>query len=293
MTDDPSRELVTPEGVPLRFALAQVGDRLGAFLIDATLLIGATVVVFVLTGLLVVATRGIGLAIAFLFFFVVRSFYFTWFECLWQGATPGKRLLGLRVIDARGGILTPEAVFARNLMREVESFLPLVALLAPDALLPGIPAGFRPLAFGWLFVFALLPLFNRDHLRVGDLVGGTLVVRAPRTDLREDLSAPGTVPAASQPDLSFTTEQLDLYGIHELHVLESLLRQAQPNPATLHAVARQIQHKIGWAAPAGPPIASGVFLRAFYSAQRARLEQRLLFGERREKKRAGRLIRRP
>jgi hypothetical protein len=60
----------------------------------------------------------------------------------------------------------------------------------------------------------------------------------------------------------------------------------------LDAVARKVQDKLGWTPPAGRRPDSAAFLRAFYAAQRARLEQRLLFGERRETKRPGRLTRR-
>jgi uncharacterized RDD family membrane protein YckC len=161
--------------------------------------------------------RGVGLAAGLVAFFLLRTFYFTWFECRPAGATPGKRLLGLRVIDAHGGTLTPEAVFTRNFMREIELFAPLALALGPEAVLPGHPGWVRLAGSAWLFVFSAMPLFNRDRLRVGDLVAGTLVVRAPRAVLLEDLSAaPARGPRASAP-LAFSPAQLDLYGIRELH----------------------------------------------------------------------------
>jgi len=293
MSDLRYREVVTPEGVPVRFAVARAGDRLGAFLIDGTLIVGACALLVVVL-LPLMALRGITAAVAMLAFFLLRNFYFTWFECLWQGTTPGKRALGLRVIDAHGGMLTPDAVFARNLMREVELFLPAVALLAPEALLPDVPHWMRLPALAWLLVFAALPFFNPDRLRVGDLVGGTMVVRTPHTVLRHDLVAEARRPAAAAAGApAFTVEQLDLYGIRELHLLESLLRQSRPRAEALEAVAERIQRKIGWTAPPGAAPDTEAFLRAFYAAQRARLEHRLLLGERRETKRAGRLSRRP
>jgi hypothetical protein len=79
-------------------------------------------------------------------------------------------------------------------------------------------------------------------------------------------------------------EQLDLYGIHELQVLEGLLRSGHPRPGVMEAVADKVQKKIGWAVPARRPDAEE-FLRAFYTAQRGRLEQRMLLGDRRERKR--------
>jgi uncharacterized RDD family membrane protein YckC len=277
------REVATPEGVPLRFGVATAGDRLGAFVIDCAALSAGAIVIGLAAMLAAAAAGGLGLAAGLVAFFLLRSFYFTWFECRPGGATPGKRMLGLRVVDLHGGMLTPEAVFARNFMREIELFVPLSVALAPDSLLPDRP-GWAPLAAAaWLFLLAALPLFNRDHLRAGDLVAGTMVVRAPRAVLLEDLSAARRDQRRDQA-LEFTPAQLDLYGIHELQVLESLLRQSGA-ASTLDAVAKQIQAKIGWRPAARPPRAVD-FLQAFYTAQRARLEQRLLLGERRESKRA-------
>jgi uncharacterized RDD family membrane protein YckC len=290
VSDERRRTILTPEGVALDFTLAQVGDRLGAFLIDAVVIVVASAAVILLAGLSSLVARGVALAMGLLAFFVIRNLYFTLFECAWRGATPGKRAIGLRVIDAHGGMLTPEAVFARNLMREIELFLPLLAAVAPGALLPDAPSWLARLSLVWLFVLALLPLFNHDHLRVGDLVGGTVVIREPRSDLREDLS--DTRETEAHADATFTSAQLDLYGIRELHVLEALLRQRHPNRAKLDAVARQIQSKIGWETSARIAIDSPRFLMTFYTAQRARLEQRLLLGDRREVKREGRLTRR-
>ena len=81
---------------------------------------------------------------ALLLSFALRSFYFIFFELRWQGATPGKRALGLRVIDRKGGRLKPEAVFARNLMREVEMFLPISLLWVI-------------VVAGWLFMLGKVP----------------------------------------------------------------------------------------------------------------------------------------
>jgi uncharacterized RDD family membrane protein YckC len=289
---EPTREVVTPEGVPLRFSLASAGERVGAFLVDVTLLVAAAIGVVLLAVLATVAARGIGAAIGLVAFFFLRSFYFTWFECRAAGATPGKRLLGLRVVDAHGGMLAPEAVFARNFMREIELFAPLAFALAPDELLPDRSTAARLAAGAWLALLALLPLFNRDRLRAGDLVAGTLVVRSPRAVLLDDLSAAPTRGRTGPAACTFSPAELDLYGIHELQVLESLLRQRGARPEALEAVARKIQRKIGWS---GAPEAldARAFLHAFYTAQRARLEERMLLGDRRESKRPRAPTRRP
>ena len=94
------RSIVPPEGVPLELHVAQAGDRLAAFLFDAMLQILVLIGIFLL---LAMAARGTGgaegtMVIGILAFFLIRSFYFIWFESRWQGRTPGKRMVGIRVI---------------------------------------------------------------------------------------------------------------------------------------------------------------------------------------------------
>jgi uncharacterized RDD family membrane protein YckC len=218
------------------------------------------------------------LAGALLAIFLVRTFYFAFFELTWQGQTPGKRRLRIRAVEARGGPLTAEAIIARNLTREVELFLPLVALSAPEAIFGGAPGWARLAALAWMLVFGFLPLFNRDRLRVGDLVAGTVVVRTPDAVLLEDLSA-----ARAREALAFTDAQLDVYGVYELQVLEDVLRGRglAGHDEAVRTVAGKIREKIGWT---GPAIADEPFLDAFYAALRGRLERRLLFGKRRADK---------
>jgi uncharacterized RDD family membrane protein YckC len=283
------REVVTPEGVPLRWTLADAGERAGAFLIDLMILFGCCTILLTATVILAGLAGGLGLAVGLVGFFVLRTFYFTFFESRWRGATPGKRVLRLRVVDAHGGPLTAEAVFSRNLMREIEFFVPLVALLAPESLGDSLPGWARLVSLGWLLVFALLPLFNQDRLRTGDLVGGTLVVRAPRALLLEDLSGVhASKKAAAAPQYRFTREQLDIYGIYELQVLEELLRSQGPvRWESLRLVSEKVQAKLRWRPPV-PDRDAERFLHDFYTAQRRRLEQKMMLGHRQERKRATR-----
>ncbi len=275
------REVVTPEGVPIRFAVALAGDRLGAFVLDL-LAIGVLVTALALP-LGVLAARGLldgdlVLAIAILAIFLVRTFYFAFFELSWQGQTPGKRRLRLRAVDARGGPLTAEAIVARNLTRELELFLPIAAIFAPDALFPGAPGWARLAAVVWMLLLGFLPLANRDRLRIGDLVAGTVVVRTPDALLLEDLAV-----TRAREAFPFTDAQLDAYGVYELQVLEQVLRgrgQAGHGEA-VRTVAEKVREKIGWSGPAGE---DAPFLEAFYAALRGRLERRLLFGRRRADK---------
>lgn len=290
-SDGRVREIVTPEGVPLRFVLASAGDRAGALVLDLVFLLVALVVLA-----LAMAALGAGpwiTAVVTVAAFLVRNFYFVAFETRWQGVTPGKRLVGIRVIDARGGQLEVGAVLARNLVRELEVWQPLTWLFAGDQLMPGAPGWVTTLAVVWLLLLVLLSLFNRDRARVGDLLGGTRVVQAPRTVLLPDLAAapaagywPGAPAAPPAAIFAFTPAQLGVYGIYELQVLEGVLRGDPSQPGAGEAVAavtQRIATKLRYHAPI-PPHLYAQFLRDFYTALRAELEKKLLFGQRREDK---------
>ena len=279
--DATRRELVTPEGVSLGLKLGQAGERAGAFLID-------TVIIFfvLLLVLWLVSLTGLpsGWTQAFLavFVFALTNFYYMFFELRWLGATPGKRALGLRVVDRKGGQLKAEAIVARNLMRQVEFWIPLAALFAPESIFgegPGIVQVFASL---WLFILVLMPLFNRDRLRVGDMVAGTMVVFRPKTVLLPDIGAKTAVSMLTPGrTYEFTDAQLKVYGIYELQVLEDVLRKAEgiDRIQSLSAVAAKIKTKIAWPQNdmLGDPEA---FLRDFYVALRAHLEKNMLFGKR-------------
>ena len=272
IADKMVRELITPEGVDLRLTLADGGERVSAFLLDVVFIMG---VLLALTLILV--------ALAFLFgfraleylgiiwilgFFLLRNFWFIGFELTARAATPGKRIVGLRVATRDGSPLTANAIFARNAMRELEIFLPLFFLFANGR---GVDAWISIVGLVWCGIFLFFPLFNRDRLRVGDLVGGTWVVVAPKRVLDTELSA-------GDSRLVFSEAALDAYGIKELSILENVLRRR--DPATMEAVAARIRKKIGYQLN----VPDGEFLSAYYIALRGRLETRLLFGRRRRDK---------
>lgn len=289
------RALMTPEGVLLTLEVAQVGQRLWAFLIDlviiALALVVLTVAVIVVAGSLLLSGPALGnsttlqaiAAIWLLGAFVLRNLWFILFESGRRTATPGKRLLGIRVAARDGGRLTVDAVVARNLMRELEFFLPL-SFIGYETGTGAITAWTALAGIGWSIGFALVPLFNADRLRIGDLVAGTWVLRTPRRRLGTDIARHSA--AVDHADFRFTDMQLDAYGVYELQTLEDVLRRGTPNPMRrpvddpVTIVAAAIRSKIGYAG--GDDYA---FLAAYYAALRARLERGLLFGRRRRDKR--------
>jgi len=282
-------ELVGPEGVPLRFPSASVVERLMAFLLDL-MIIGVLMVVIFLGGLLVaMGTFSLEpIALMLVGVFVVRHFYFMAFEMFWQGATPGKRLLKLKVISRDGGRLQADAIIGRNLMRDVELFVPMVALLAPEQLYGNAPWWMLLPTGLWMGVMMFLPVISKESTRVGDLVGGTLVVRVPRAELLEDQAARDSLPpgAPVSADLVFRRDQLEVYGEKELETLAGLIRKADEGKASvsdMRKIAVTIAQKLGYTGPE-PQRQPERFLRVFYKQQRAFLEKRLLFGKRKASK---------
>ena len=290
-TDRALREIITPEGVAITVRLADRGERVAALIIDLMVIAGVALVLAFVFFLAIWAGGGSGgewlASIGMLVWFALRSFYFIALELRWQGKTVGKRVLGLRVIDRAGGRLGADAVFARNLMREIEVFIPISLLLADSEV--GIELWVQLCSMAWAAVFVLLPLFNRDRLRAGDIVAGTWVVAAPKAALLPDMATAAVDQAeAGAPDAPsayvFTIEQLDAYGIYELQTLETVLRQDGAHvDATRDAVCERIRGKIGWS-ETDAAVDADRFLEAFYAALRARLENRMLFGHRREDK---------
>jgi uncharacterized RDD family membrane protein YckC len=269
------RRLMTPEGVPLRVELAEPGERIAAFLADIAISTVAALLI-VLIGILASTGAQLTLAIGLFASFLVRNAYFIFFELRWAGVTPGKRLVGLRVIDRHGGPLRAGAIVARNLTRQAEFFFPVEMLLVTRGWIWS-PADILPAAI-WIAAMIAIFYFTPDHLRAGDLIGGTIVIAAPRHMLAEDLASENTV-------FEFTYEQLQQYGVKELQVLEDVLRQPHNTESArlCREIAERIQRRIGWTQP---PAARDTqnFLRDFYTAERAFLEARRNLGDERPDK---------
>jgi uncharacterized RDD family membrane protein YckC len=269
------RQIITPEGVPLAVDLADYGERLVAFVIDLFIWFLLTLAVYlpIIWAIGVTGHSLLAISVALFIGFLVRNLYFVYFELAWRGSTPGKRMVGLRVIDRAGGPLLSSAIVARNLTREVETFLPLGVLLTWGNTAGG-GVDWENLAVAvWLLFFAALPFINRDRMRGGDLIAGTIVITLPKRALSSDI-------VERTVQFTFTEQQLRAYGAFELQVLEELLRHPDTldQARVLNEVCDKICRKIGWPAPV-PPAEVAPFLREFYTAERAFLEREQLYGK--------------
>ena len=212
----------TPERVPLAFALASIGNRFLAAVIDHFIqYVSIAIVVWIF-----LTAAGVGeeegllaaiqheapkwmIALMIIVLFLLFAGYFIFFEWLWDGQTPGKRLLKLRVIREDGRPITLWEAVARNLLRVVDAI--------PGLLLPVYSVGL-------IIIF----LSNRDQ-RLGDIFAGTVVIRE-RTDEAPTFAETFSNPIADaafrrvQKRTDFNANVTELTG-DEIEVIESFLRR--------------------------------------------------------------------
>src|SRR6266498_1624117 len=156
----------TPEHVDVQFELAGLGSRLAAGLLDLLLLWLGLMALWIGGGAIVTSissphgtAQGWLTAGMILLTFCLIWGYFTLFEALNGGRTPGKQVLGIRVVMDTGRSITPPAALIRNLVRLLDCYFP-------------IP-----------FAPALVTMFlHPSNKRPGDLAAGTIVVRDRPTD---------------------------------------------------------------------------------------------------------------
>jgi uncharacterized RDD family membrane protein YckC len=165
---DTTRRVATPEGIELTLHLAGPVPRALAWAIDLALRVGIVLVVWLLAAQL--GRAGWGVVLLTLFF--VEWLLPAWLEAAWQGQTPGKRLMGIMVLNDDGTPVRWPAALTRNLLRA---------------------ADFLPILYG-LGLIAML--MNRDFKRLGDLAAGTVVVYqvGRRAVARKIPEAPAVVP---------------------------------------------------------------------------------------------------
>jgi uncharacterized RDD family membrane protein YckC len=158
----------TPEGIEYYLYPAGFAARASALAIDSFIQ-GALVFIFIVaTGFL---GRAIGIWFSFILAFVINWFYHSAFDIFNRGQSPGKKILGLRVVNGDGSPVSPGASFLRNLLRFADTFM-----------------------FLYLIAFICI-LASPGFRRLGDWVADTLVVYADKA-LHKYIS-----PALKRPDM--------------------------------------------------------------------------------------------
>lgn len=207
----------TPERVALHFALASIGNRFLACALDHTI----QITFIILTVIIVVTAGGVEVVSAKVFdaprwlqallivlVFILWFGYFAFFEWFWNGQTPGKRWLKLRVIRSDGRPVTFWEATLRNLLRSFDM----------------MPAPFYSIGLISIFI-------SRQDQRVGDLFAGTVVVReraaqAPTFDQVFGVRSEGSDVALrrAQSPVAFTGD-IRVLTDSEIEVVEAFLRR--------------------------------------------------------------------
>lgn len=223
----------TPEQVHLEFVLAGIGSRFMAVFLDTVIqlvlfLALSFVAVFAAAALRLAGGSPIwAWAAVPLGIFVINWGYYTLFEILWKGQTPGKRWAGIRVIKESGRSINPFEAMARNLVRFVDW-------------LPGLYA-----------VGVLTMALNAKHRRLGDFVAGTLVVHET-----SDRESSLYFNSAQQPDL--VLPQASQLTLQEAELIETFLARRLEIPAEVriqngYRIAEMVAARLGVPAEARPP----------------------------------------
>jgi uncharacterized RDD family membrane protein YckC len=196
---DTTAKVATPERVEFRYRIAGPAQRGVAWLIDLLVraaVFSAVATVVVLMGALP-GLDGLTTGLFFLFFFLLDWFYGVVFEAFFHGQTPGKRALQLRVVRLDGSPARLPDVLLRNLLRAVDTL---------------------PFAFG---VAVLVMTIDTKLRRLGDLVGGTVVVSEEKTRMLQEVRIEPPVSDAERQQLP---AGVDL-SPEELATLEAFLRR--------------------------------------------------------------------
>ena len=217
----------TPEQIPLEFALAGVGSRALALILDtlilalcyAVLFAGAIAVIAGTTKYANKVSSSWAIAIVLLLVFLLQWGYFAIFETLWKGQTPGKRYMDVRVIKDSGAPITAYEAIGRNLLRVVDS--------AP--------------MYG---IGILCVLLNKQNKRLGDMVAGTVVVHErPAAEMQ-----PAWSPAAnprSQTVTAASPYNVARLSVQELELIETFLqRRYDLVPEVRYQAAAQIAERV-------------------------------------------------
>jgi len=173
---DSTIAVVTPENIAFQYQAAGPFRRLPAFLIDFCIRAGVLFVVGMMLGFSGLIIGALGGALLIVFAFVLEWFYGGLFETYWNGQTPGKRLMGIRVLSIDGQPINGLQAVMRNVLRFADMMPPY-----PFPFFQYIE-GMPPALFFPTFVVGLITsTLNRRFQRLGDVVCGTIVVIEERS----------------------------------------------------------------------------------------------------------------
>lgn len=226
----------TPENVAFGYNLAGIGSRFLAATVDS-LLIVIIQAILLLPIIYILFRQGffVGLAETWAIGLIsLLSFVFLWgyyilFELIWNGQSPGKRLVGIRVIRSDGTPITLSEVLIRNLVRIID---------------------FLPSAYG---VGVITMFVDKLSRRLGDMAAGTLVIHDVGT-----FSIEAIKPYAAPILRAGLSEETILQGFPvgqlsqaDLQLIEEYLqRRKSLDLATRHQlspqVVRKLYNSVGW-----------------------------------------------
>lgn len=190
----------TPEQTSLEFSLAGAGSRFLALAIDTLIQIAVAALVGIAAALMMRESGGTLAgpwiaATVFLLFFLAYYGYFVIFEALWNGQTPGKRMIRIRVIKDNGQPIRAIESVGRNLLRIVDQ----------------LPFFY---AIGIISV-----LVSKKSKRLGDFVAGTIVVHERAL---EDIKPAWETAGIANDGLKLGSEHLTL---EDLALVEAFLNR--------------------------------------------------------------------
>jgi len=216
----------TPEQIALEFPLAGIGSRFLAIFIDSLLQIVFFLVIFIIFFFASVTMESFpwlnnwaGAIAMFLVPFCLYWGYYAFFEIIWRGQTPGKRVAGIRVIHQTWRPMTAVEAIGRNLMLGVD-FLPT------------------------MYAIGLITMIcNRENKRLGDFVAGTLVVHDKNIENVQTGWSEKETPIAASPEITKLTSE-------ELVLIETFLSRRYEleynvRTATAQQIAGLVQQKTG------------------------------------------------
>jgi uncharacterized RDD family membrane protein YckC len=213
----------SPEGVELSLPIAGPAPRMAAYALDGVLVVVVMIGLFFLLTLALPAATWFGdwlhklgermgrgdrddaflalvplLLLLLVLVYFSELLYFGLWELATRGRTPGKYLVGLRVVGMEGQPLDAKAAMIRNLLRAVDT----------------LPGGY---AVGLIAVVT-----SQYGQRLGDHAAGTLVIRTDKVERAPELALPSEL----EP-LALSREQLAKLGATELALVRGTLRRIE------------------------------------------------------------------